>query len=255
MNIGIFLGTFNPPHIGHLNCLQRALDTKIIDRIVVVPAFKNPWKVKPSEVFDPNNHEGMSLDEEFHLRSSLCKEMFKDLISKNKVYVSDIEYSIWRKTHKYEEDCVYSYETLSHLKNFPNEYLRYWKGVGKPTSEQSIEGVKFILITTVETLSTIPNWKNGEWILKSMPIMALTSKHLESIVAPSDDIDHLVEGIPVIKIADEVSIHSTKLREMFLEGKSLLPLVNTETFTAMDNECIRLSMLYKKIAEAKKDNI
>lgn len=40
--IGVILGTFNPPHIGHLSLATAAL--QIIDGIIFIPAYQNPWK-------------------------------------------------------------------------------------------------------------------------------------------------------------------------------------------------------------------
>jgi nicotinate-nucleotide adenylyltransferase len=44
MKIGIFGGTFNPPHVGHLNSLQEVQRKLSLDLILMVPAFQNPLK-------------------------------------------------------------------------------------------------------------------------------------------------------------------------------------------------------------------
>lgn len=44
MRIGIFGGTFNPPHLGHLNSLQEVLKKGGLGKIFVVPANQNPLK-------------------------------------------------------------------------------------------------------------------------------------------------------------------------------------------------------------------
>lgn len=38
--IGVILGTFNPPHIGHLSLATTAL--QVVDGIVFIPAYQNP---------------------------------------------------------------------------------------------------------------------------------------------------------------------------------------------------------------------
>lgn len=48
MRIGIFGGSFNPPHLGHLNSLQTVLKKTGLNKIYVVPAAQNPLK-KPIE--------------------------------------------------------------------------------------------------------------------------------------------------------------------------------------------------------------
>lgn len=256
MNIGIYLGTFNPPHIGHLNCLYQALDTKVVDKIVVVPAFKNPWKAKPEDAFDPNNHDGMSLDSEHDLRVKLCKAMFKDLIKEGKVYVSDIEYEIWRQQHKYAEDCVYSWETLNQLKNCPEHWLAHWEGICGP-DEKLKEKIKFFLVTTVETLVTIPDWVNGSWILASFPVLAMSSKDLEEKRHEyvwknkvSQDRLNLVSGMPTFSGID-IPIHSTDIRDRFLKFKTIRPYVNEEVEKELNNKRTEVTKLYTAIAKLK----
>lgn len=42
----IFGGTFDPPHIGHLLIAQTICEAENFDRIIFVPAFKNPHKTR-----------------------------------------------------------------------------------------------------------------------------------------------------------------------------------------------------------------
>jgi nicotinate-nucleotide adenylyltransferase len=44
MNIGIFGGTFNPPHVGHLIAAEAVTDQLGLDRIVFVPSADPPHK-------------------------------------------------------------------------------------------------------------------------------------------------------------------------------------------------------------------
>lgn len=52
MKYGIFGGTFDPPHVGHLDIARAALDHLELDELIFVPAMKNPLKqrltTKPS---------------------------------------------------------------------------------------------------------------------------------------------------------------------------------------------------------------
>ncbi len=47
MNIGIYGGTFNPPHLGHLAAAQAAIDTLNLDKLILVPAATPPHKSLP----------------------------------------------------------------------------------------------------------------------------------------------------------------------------------------------------------------
>ena len=44
MKIGVFGGTFDPVHVGHLAIAQAALDSAKLDRVVFVPARRSPLK-------------------------------------------------------------------------------------------------------------------------------------------------------------------------------------------------------------------
>lgn len=46
MRIGIFGGSFNPPHNGHLNSMQTVLKKAGLDRIHVIPNSQNPLKIQ-----------------------------------------------------------------------------------------------------------------------------------------------------------------------------------------------------------------
>jgi nicotinate-nucleotide adenylyltransferase len=46
MRIGIFGGTFDPPHIGHINAAEKARELLSLDRVIVVPAYVSPFKTE-----------------------------------------------------------------------------------------------------------------------------------------------------------------------------------------------------------------
>ena len=45
--IGIYGGTFNPPHVGHIQAAQAAMDALRLDRLLLIPAFQTPEKAAP----------------------------------------------------------------------------------------------------------------------------------------------------------------------------------------------------------------
>jgi nicotinate-nucleotide adenylyltransferase len=46
MRIGIFGGTFDPPHNGHINAAKKAKSDLKLDRLLIMPAFMSPFKTK-----------------------------------------------------------------------------------------------------------------------------------------------------------------------------------------------------------------
>ncbi len=73
--IGIFGGTFNPPHKGHIAAADQFIKQMNLDRLIVVPAFLPPHKEYRSDVSCES-------------RLEMCKLAFSDL---NNTTVSDME--------------------------------------------------------------------------------------------------------------------------------------------------------------------
>jgi len=52
MNIALYGGSFDPPHIGHIAVVQKALQTLDIEKVIVMPAYRNPFKRSASAPAD-----------------------------------------------------------------------------------------------------------------------------------------------------------------------------------------------------------
>jgi nicotinate-nucleotide adenylyltransferase len=112
-NIAIFGGSFDPPHLGHVEIVNKALKELDIDKLIIMPNYLNPLK------------------KTFHAPASLrlkwLKEVFKDNL---KVEISDFEIK--------QNRPVYSIETI---KKFRPKYfiigsdnlktLDKWKNIQK----------------------------------------------------------------------------------------------------------------------------
>ncbi len=92
MKKAIFGGSFDPPHIGHLEIIKQVLTSLDIDKLIVVPAFLNPFK---SKSFAPAE-----------LRLKWLKAMTKEL---ENVEVSSFEID--------QNRAVTSIETVKHIQN------------------------------------------------------------------------------------------------------------------------------------------
>ncbi len=91
MRIAIFGGgSFDPPHIGHQTIAKRALKKLDIDKLIIVPSFLNPLKIK--SFLDAKT------------RYILLKKMFE---KKEKIKVSNFEIK--------QERPVYSIETIRYI--------------------------------------------------------------------------------------------------------------------------------------------
>ncbi len=95
MNIAIYGGSFNPPHLGHREAVITALETLNPDRLMIIPDNEPPHK---------EMDDGSPTPEE---RLELCRLTFGDL---EKVEISDME--IERSGKSYTYDTVRELEEL-----------------------------------------------------------------------------------------------------------------------------------------------
>lgn len=78
MRIGIYGGSFNPVHAGHVGVARRAIDDLSLDRLVVVPASVSPFKTGSQEPQMPWD------------RVELVKAAFRD-VEKAEVDLREVE--------------------------------------------------------------------------------------------------------------------------------------------------------------------
>ncbi|PIR24664.1 MAG: hypothetical protein COX62_00400 [Deltaproteobacteria bacterium CG_4_10_14_0_2_um_filter_43_8] len=73
--VGLFGGSFDPPHLGHLSICTWLLERNVVDEIWVIPCFEHPFGKKLTE---------------FKLRYQMCLFAFNSL-GNHHIKVSDIE--------------------------------------------------------------------------------------------------------------------------------------------------------------------
>ena len=87
MRIGIYGGTFDPPHLGHNNVAINVSKILNLETLIVVPTAKNPLK------------DNTKVSSEH--RYNMCKLMFEKIPN---IIVSD--YEIYKKTPVYTVDTL-----------------------------------------------------------------------------------------------------------------------------------------------------
>ena len=69
MRIGLYGGSFNPVHLGHVGIAKRAIADLGLDKLIVIPANVSPFKVADGDVRQPEMWD----------RVELVKAAFRDL--------------------------------------------------------------------------------------------------------------------------------------------------------------------------------
>ena len=129
MKIGIFGGSFNPPHKMHLNIVEELLNEKVLDKVIIVPtglhySYKNNLA--------SNEH-----------RYNMLKIMTKH---NKKIEVSDFEF---------KDEEIHSYDTLEYYKNiYKNDTIYFVCGLDNISyvdkwykGEYLLNNYKFLVIT------------------------------------------------------------------------------------------------------------
>jgi nicotinate-nucleotide adenylyltransferase len=100
-NIALFGGSFDPPHIGHIEIINKLKEFSYIDKIVIMPTYLNPFKT--------------TFKADAKTRLDWLKKIFKD---EEKVEVCDFEVNRSKKTP--------TLTTVKYLKtkyNYKNIYI------------------------------------------------------------------------------------------------------------------------------------
>ena len=98
MKIGVLLGSFDPPHMGHLHMANTILNKELVDKIMFVPTVQNPWKENSTD---------------FKIRCFMIQMALNDM---DNCYLSTVESRI--------SEPYYSYKTLELLQQeYPDDEL------------------------------------------------------------------------------------------------------------------------------------
>ena len=104
--IGIYGGTFNPPHIGHIRAAKYAVESLKLDRLLVIPSCISPHKVLPENSPTPEQRLRM-------LELSLAGQ--------EKIEISDLELR--------RGSTSYTYETVQQVHQlYPDSQLILFMG-------------------------------------------------------------------------------------------------------------------------------
>ena len=161
MKIGIFGGTFNPPHLGHLAAAEAAIGALGLDKLYIVPASIPPHKELPEGTPAPEH------------RLSMAAKLADALLLPEKLEVSSLELD--------REGKSYTADTLAAL------HAEY-------------PGAELWLLMGTDMFLTLHLWHDPEAILKLAGVCAFgrAEQDGEALFAPQRE--HLERAFPGAKI-------------------------------------------------------
>lgn len=160
--IGIFGGTFNPPHIAHLIMAESVRSKMLLDKIIFIPAGNPPLK-NNSTVIDAEH------------RYKMAKLCFSD--NRNFI-VDDIEL-------KDNFKKSYTVETLKKLKE-----------------KYKNKKIKFYLIIGTDNFIELPKWKNPEEIFSLCEVIVINRPSYEFEDGPKEFKKKVIKvSVPSIDIS------------------------------------------------------
>lgn len=184
MKIGIYGGTFNPPHLGHMEAARTAIQVLGLDKLLLIPAAIPPHKQLP-EITPENSH-----------RLAMTRLMADGLGMPKVVEVSTIELE--------REGKSYTADTLAYIRRqYPEAEL--WLMMG------------------TDMFLTFQNWYQPEEICKLAGLCAFgrTEQDSEEVFAPQREFLCRKFGarITTITLPGLVEVSSTKVRELLEKRK------------------------------------
>ena len=192
MKIGIYGGTFNPPHLGHMAAAQTAIAALNLDKLLLVPAAIPPHKALPQGTPAPEHRLAMV-------------EKMADAMRLPAVEVCPIEL--------HRQGPSYTSDTLEELR------ARY-------------PGAELWLLVGTDMFLTLHLWHQPEEIFRLAGVCAFgrTERDGEAVFAPQRDyLAHTFGArLTTITLPGLVDISSTRLRELLGRGEGreyLLPAV------------------------------
>lgn len=191
MKIGIYGGTFNPPHLGHVTAARAVFELLKLDRLLVIPAGLPPHKDLPDH--------SPTAAQRLEMTRLAAEQMGLD----GKVEVLDMELSRAGKS--------YTSDTLAQLKErYPNDEL--W------------------LLMGTDMFLTLQAWHAPEKILSLAGIAAFGRTEADTEELFSVQRDYLYKTYPqarifTLTIPGVIDVSSTELRQKLAEGTggALLP--------------------------------
>ena len=197
--IGLFGGSFDPIHLGHVEIAQMAIKEIPLDILVVMPAGKAPHK------------SGAFFSDE--LRLKMTQAAMADL-NDDRINVSDWE----MKQAQVNGKTSFTVDTMRYLK-------------------KKYPGAELYLILGTDMFNTLSTWKDPEIIAANMKLV-LVNRRGEKLYKPTRKKDSAYTNIyspDVVISAEPLEVSSTEIRRRLASGESVVGLVPDSALLVLKN--------------------
>lgn len=182
MNIGLYFGSFNPIHIGHLIIANSALNETPIDKIWIVVSPQNPFK---QDEYLLNENARFSLVE-------------KAISGDERLEACNIEFDLPRPS--------YTFRTLAHLREtYPEN--RFFLIIGSDSLQQLPEWKNFESIISNHKIFVyrrrgfdIDNRINADIYVLTAPMLDISSTEIRELIRNSQSTRYLLPD----KVREEI---------------------------------------------------
>lgn len=194
--IGLFGGSFDPIHLGHVEIAQMAIKEIPLDILVVMPAGKAPHK------------NGAFFSDE--LRLKMTQAAMADL-NDDRIVVSDWEL----KQAQVNGKTSFTVDTMRYLK-------------------KKYPGAELYLILGTDMFNTLSTWKDPEIIAANMKLV-LVNRRGEKLYKPNRKKDVKTYTPGIVISAEPLAVSSTEIRRRLSAGESVDGLVPDSALQVLKN--------------------
>ena len=177
MKIGLFFGSFNPVHHGHLIIANHIAMTTAVDEVWFVVSPQNPFK-KPGTLLNENHR--------YHLLQLAIEGEKKLRVTNIEFKLPKPSYTINTLTYLHEKFPTHSFSIIMGSDGFQN--LDKWKNA-------DVIIANYPIIIYKRTGFEITNTHNASVTVTDAPLLEISSTHIRYLVKNSLSIRYLVPDI------------------------------------------------------------
>lgn len=196
MRVGIFGGTFDPPHIGHINMCKLFLNELSLDKLYVIPAYIPPHKIIKSNT---------SVCERFEMAEIAFSNV------SNKIIISNIEIK--------REGKSYTADTLKAFREQGYDDLYFLCGTDMLLTLDRWYNPEYIFESTAIVCVRRENEKKNDILIKEK--IALYEQKYNARV--------------ILLNADAIEISSSEVRNAIKSGENISSYITDEIYNYIKN--------------------